>query len=66
MRFRPVFLLARMLLGVWHETKHEYHDETVLSATTLDGGSSRLSLGRESIAVRHEGIRFPQCRTSVV
>ena len=26
-------------------------------ATKLDGGGSRLSLGRESIAVRNEGVR---------
>ena len=61
-----VFLLARMLQCVWHDSELEYHDETMLFATTLDGGSSRLSLGRESLAVRHEGVRLSQCRTSVV
>ena len=55
-----------MLLYAWHENEHEQHDETMLWATTLDGGSSLLSLGRESIAARHEGVRFRQCRTSVV
>ena len=64
--FLAVFLLARMLLYVWHENEHEQHDETVLFATTLYGGSGLLSLGRESIAVRHEVVRFPQRRTSVV
>lgn len=53
----PDFLLARMLLYAWHENEHEQHDETMLWAATLDGGSSLLSLGRESIAVRDEGVR---------
>ena len=57
MHFLAVLLLARMLLCVWHESELKYHDETVLFSTTLDGGSSRLSLGRESIAVRNEGVR---------
>ena len=62
-----VFLaLAWMLLYAWHENEHEQHDETMFWATTLDGGSSLLSLGRESIAARHEGVRFRQRRTSVV
>ena len=64
--FLTVFLLAWMLLYAWHENEHEQHDETMLWATTLDGGSSFLSLGRESIAARHEVVRLPQCRTSVV
>ena len=55
--FQAVLLLARMLLCAWHENEHEQHDETMLWATTLDGGSSLLSLGRESIAVRNEGVR---------
>lgn len=55
MHFLPVFMLAWMLLYAWHE--NEQHDETMLWATTLDGGSSLLSLGRESIAVRNEGVR---------
>ena len=64
--FLTVFLLAWMLLYAWHENEHEQHDETMLWATTLDGGSSLLSLGRESIAARHEVVRLPQRRTSVV
>lgn len=51
------FVLARILLYAWYENEHEQHDETMLWATTLDGGSSLLSLGRESIAVRNEGVR---------
>ena len=66
MHFLLVFMLAWMLLCVWHENEHEQHDETMLWATTLDGGSSLLSLGRESIAARHEVLRLPQRRTSVV
>ncbi len=57
MHFLPVFMLAWMLLYAWHENEHEQHDETMLWATTLDGGSSLLSFGRESIAVRNEGVR---------
>ena len=57
MHFLPVFMLAWMLLYAWHENEHEQHDETMLWPTTLDGGSSLLSLGRESIAVRNEGVR---------
>ncbi len=51
------FVLARILLYAWYENEHEQHDETMLLATTLDGGGSRLSLGKESIAVRNEGVR---------
>ena len=57
MHFLPVFMLAWMLPYAWHENEHEQHDETMLWATTLDGGSSLLSLGRDSIAVRNEGVR---------
>ena len=53
MRLPPLdFSLARMLLYAWCENEHEQHDETMHWATTLDGGSSLLSLGRESIAAR--------------
>ena len=45
-----------------NETRQKFGDV----ATKLDGGGSRLSLCRESIAVRHEVVRLPQRRTSVV
>ena len=32
-----------MLLYAWHENEHEQHDETMLWATTLDGGSSLVT-----------------------
>ena len=56
MRLPPLdFVLARMLLYAWHE--HKQTDETMFSAPPFDGGNGRLPLGRESIAVRHEGVR---------
>ena len=65
MRLPPVFLLARMLLYVWHETEQNHAFEQRADIESVDRGDCRVSRGWQLLAVGHEGAGSFGCQDAV-